>query len=80
MTATERVSLYLQWGRPGDPIAGSALVRGYCAVCGDPIRVRLGTNPELCECQDCRGALPRKVLNQLRSCRTGFRPAIGGRE
>lgn len=25
--------------RPGDPIPGSTLLRSYCSVCGEPIRV-----------------------------------------
>lgn len=65
-----------RYGQPGDPIAGSNFVRAYCCVCGEPIRVALGNAVDFVECQDCRGALPRKVLNQQRALRNQCGPAL----
>lgn len=64
MTDAARDSLYLRYGRPGEPIPGSRLVRGYCPTCNDPIRINPGQHPLLTECKDCRGCLGRKVIAQ----------------
>lgn len=71
---------YAKWGRPGDPIKGSVLVRDFCCCCGTAIRVsprnKLGRN----ECEKCEGCTPQKVIEQQRARRTDFRPAIQGRQ
>jgi hypothetical protein len=70
---------YQRYGQPGDPIPGSRYVRAYCAVCGDPIRVDPSCSLDRQECTDCKGALPRKIINQTRARRTETRGAIRGR-
>lgn len=66
----------LRYGAPGSLIPGSVLVRAYCAVCAEPIRVTRGTNVYFAECDDCHGALPRKIINQQRACRTQTRGPV----
>jgi hypothetical protein len=41
-------------GAPGTPIPGSRYVRGYCAVCGLPVRVTDATDPQI-PCYKCSG-------------------------
>lgn len=41
-----------KYGRPGDPIPGSQLLRSYCRSCAEPIRVVDHTMPQ--DCVDCR--------------------------
>jgi len=69
-------STLARYGAPGDPIPGSAYVRDYCAVCGDPIRVAPRSKLGLKECDDCRGLIPAKVLSQQRARRCEYGPAL----
>ena len=66
----------LQFGRPGDPVAGSRLVRAYCHNCGEPIRVTYGVNLNTQECHNCVGTFIRKTIMQPRSIRTQTRGPI----
>ena len=46
-------SSFSRFGLPGSPIAGSHLVREYCAQCNDPIRVpmkQVGKRPVCNRC------------------------------
>ncbi|MFB3894494.1 MAG: hypothetical protein ACE15C_21035 [Phycisphaerae bacterium] len=44
---------YAKYGKPGTPIPGSRFVRGYCPICGAPVRT---SNPKLpLPCFDCDG-------------------------
>jgi len=44
---------YETFGRPGSPISGSRYLRGYCPVCGAPIRTDYPNAP--LPCFDCDG-------------------------
>ena len=44
---------FATYGRPGSPIPGSRFVRGYCPVCGAPIRTLYPDAP--LPCFDCDG-------------------------
>lgn len=41
------------FGQPGSPIPGSRFLRGYCPVCGAPIRTSYPDTP--LPCSDCDG-------------------------
>ena len=44
---------YETYGKPGSPIPGSRFVRGYCPICGSPIRTTTPDDPQ--PCFDCDG-------------------------
>ena len=44
---------YATYGQPGSPISGSRFVRGYCPVCGVPVRTDWPEYPD--PCFDCDG-------------------------
>ena len=44
---------FATYGRPGSSIPGSRFVRGYCPICGDPIRTLYPNAP--LPCFDCDG-------------------------
>lgn len=44
---------YETYGPPGSPISGSRFVRGYCPVCGAPVRTSTPRCP--LSCFDCDG-------------------------
>lgn len=49
------VQLYERYGWPGSEVPGSKYYRGYCMMCGEPIRVKCWVNARdnLCTCEDC---------------------------
>ena len=59
---------YFRYGAPGSRIPGSRYFRGYCRICGEPIRVT-NNNPRkavLQECENCaRGT--RNEAGRLRA-------------
>ena len=64
----EQISKY---GTPGSPIGGrSTLVRDYCRVCAEPIRVTDATMTN--RCVDCRG------IREIRTGKPPTRTQIGG--
>ena len=44
---------YQRYGRPGSAIPGSRFVRGYCPICGAPVRTSTPRSPP--PCFDCDG-------------------------
>ena len=44
-----------EYGIPGSEVSGSKYYRGYCMMCGDPIRVVYYANAKegVCACNDC---------------------------
>ena len=64
----------LRYGEPGSPIKGSRLVRGYCRVCGTPIR--RDPNAVAQECEICSGVqrdlMPGGYAGQLDEDEGGY--------
>ena len=43
---------YATYGQPGSPVPGSRFVRGYCPICGAPVRTSQFSPPQACSACD----------------------------